>query len=354
MLAHRAGRSGVTHRYDEPALVEVAQLRKYFPVRRRLHADAQWVKAVDDVSFRIGAGETFSLAGETGCGKTTITRMILMVTEPSAGDVYFLGKNTRDFGPADVRTYRSSVQAVFQDPWSSLNPRMRVRDIVAEPLHATRQFTKREAHTRALELLDVVGLSAAAGKRFPHQFSGGQRQRIAIARALAPNPRLIVLDEPVSSLDVSIRAQIMNLLKDLQRQSGVSYLLIAHDLATVRFLSHRVGVLYLGKIVEEGDAKAIFGTPSHPYTRALVSATLPAHPDQEHLPLVLQGEVPSPVNPPAGCPFHPRCPYVMDICSTVPPPLAHTGDRVVACHLYPASPTGETAPGVVSSKTSST
>lgn len=319
------------------SVITTIELQKFFPVTGRIpfQKPTGWVKAVDKVSFAIGEGETYSLVGETGCGKTTTARMVLLVLRPTGGDILFRGKSIRDFSAGDMRKYRSSVQAVFQDPWSSLNPRMRIEDIVAEPLQATGRVTNRQAKRRAAELLEEVGLPPAAGHRFPHEFSGGQRQRIAIARALSSDPKLIVLDEPVSSLDVSIRAQIMNLLKDLQQRLGVSYLLIAHDLATVRYLSHRVGVLYLGKIVEEATPSMLFDKPLHPYSRALVSASLPSHPDDDRKAIVLSGEVPSPVNPPSGCPFHPRCPFAMPMCSTDVPELENqTSGRKVACHLF--------------------
>lgn len=318
-------------------LMSAVGLQKFFPIGGRLPfgRPAGWVKAVDGVSFEIGEGETYSLVGETGCGKTTIVKMILLVLQPTAGDIFFRGKKASKLTTKDLRQYRSSVQAVFQDPWSSLSPRMRVEDIVIEPLLATRQLTRREARRSAFEVLEEVGLPAGAGRRFPHEFSGGQRQRIAIARALSSKPKLIVLDEPVSSLDVSIRAQTMNLLKDVQQRSGVSYMLIAHDLATVRYLSHRVGVLYLGKIVEEGTSATLFDNPMHPYTKALVSASLPAHPDSDWKTIVLTGEVPSPVNRPDGCPFHPRCPSAMPKCATIIPEWREVqATRKIACHLY--------------------
>jgi oligopeptide/dipeptide ABC transporter ATP-binding protein len=319
------------------ALIRVQGLKRYFPVQGAIpfQKPTGWVKAVDGVSFAIAEGETYSLVGETGCGKSTIAKMILSILRPTDGEIFYRDKNLRAFDRKDTRIYRTSVQAVFQDPWSSFNPRLRIQDIVAEPLQAAGQVTKQEVRNRVAQLLEEVGLSPAAGRRYPHEFSGGQRQRIAIARALSSNPRMIVLDEPVSSLDVSVRAQIMNLLKDVQQRLGVSYLLIAHDLATVRYLSHRVGVLYLGKLVEEAPAKILFDTPMHPYTKALVSASLPTHPDETRPVIVLRGEVPSPVNAPGGCAFHPRCPWAMQACSeNVPQLLEHAAERTVACHLY--------------------
>lgn len=323
------------------SLITAIGLKRYFPVARRMLFGGRevWLKAVDGVSFAIGEGETFSLIGETGCGKTTTAKMVLMVERPTAGDILFRGKSFREFTANDRWTYRSSVQAVFQDPWNSLNPRMRIEDIIAEPLQATRRVTKGEVKARVSQLLEEVGMPPSAGRLFPHEFSGGQRQRIAIARALSPNPRLIVLDEPVSSLDVSIRAQIMNLLKDLQRRYGVSYLLIAHDLATVRYLSHRVGVMYLGEIVEKAAASRLFDNPMHPYTKALISASLPSHPDVAREEVVLTGEVPSPANPPAGCRFHTRCWLRRELgdperCVAERPALREVGPgRGVACHF---------------------
>ncbi|CAI8023352.1 Oligopeptide transport ATP-binding protein AppF [Geodia barretti] len=280
------------------------------------------VKAVDGISIKIMPGQTYSLVGESGCGKTTTSRMVLMADRPTEGSIYF------DNRPA-------SVQAVFQDPWSSLNPRMRVDQIISEPLVTHRSLSRAEVRSQVQELLQVVGLHPFHAERYPHEFSGGQRQRIAIARALSTRPKLIVLDEPVSALDVSIRAQILNLLKELQSTYNLSYLLIAHNLATVRYMSHTVGVMYLGKIVEESPPAELFTNAQHPYTRALISASLPAHPRQRREEIVLAGEVPSPLNPPGGCTFHPRCPFVMERCSVDIPLLkAYSSGHMTACHLY--------------------
>lgn len=316
-------------------VIEATDLCREFGVRRRhaLRASRQTVKAVDGVSFTIRSGETYSLVGETGCGKTTITRLVLAVLRPTSGRILFEGKDIFAIRGSELREYRSAIQAVFQDPWSSMNPRMRIESIIAEPLRAM-HMGKAQARRRVDELLDQVGLPNAARRRFPHEFSGGQRQRIAIARALAPNPRLIVLDEPVSALDVSIRAQIMNLLCDIQERTSTSYLLVAHDLASVRYLSHRVGVLYLGSIVEEAGPRDLFDKPLHPYTQALVAASLSASPDDVRTPMTLEGEVPSPVAPPSGCRFHPRCPIAIARCADEAPPLlGRDGERAVACHL---------------------
>jgi oligopeptide transport system ATP-binding protein len=273
--------------------------------------------------------------GESGCGKTTTARVILLLEKPTAGSVLFEGTEATSLRGEHLKEYRRSVQAVFQDPFSSLSPRMRVRDIVGEPLEATHRLPKRLVRERVCESLSHVGLHATDASLYPHEFSGGQRQRIAVARALSTRPKLIVLDEPVSALDVSVRAQIMNLLKDLQQELGVTYLIIAHDLAVVKHMSTRIGVMYLGKLVEVASGNEIFSRPLHPYTMALLSAVLPCHPDVERSEIVLPGEVPSPLNPPAGCRFNPRCFRVMTACSEVEPILRDLGGHhEVACHLY--------------------
>ena len=319
------------------AVIQLDNCQKYFPVTRGLiirHAIGQ-VKAVDGISFEIHEGQTYSLVGESGCGKTTTAKMVLQVETPTAGLIRFNGKDMAEFNSADQKLYRSSVQAVFQDPWSSLNPRMKVGSIILEPLLTNQSMGKHEARENLERLLRDVGLHNFHADYYPHEFSGGQRQRIAIARALALQPKVIVLDEPVSALDVSIRAQIMNLLKELQQRYGVSYLLIAHNLATVRYMSHHVGVMYLGKMVEEAPTRELFTNPMHPYTKALISASLPAHPDIQREDVVLSGEVPSPFNPPPGCAFHPRCPRVFDRCSEEEPVLQELAPgHKVSCHLY--------------------
>jgi len=322
---------------DGQALLEARDLKKYFPVTKGLlfSKTTGYIRAVDGVSFQLGTGETLGIVGESGCGKTTTAKMLLMLETPTSGSILFQGDDVARAKSAQRRNYRSSVQAVFQDPWSSLNPRMRVKDLVAEPMVINWQLTKGEIKDRTLKLLQNVGLSSYHTNLYPHEFSGGQRQRLAIARSLALNPKLIVLDEPVSGLDVSIRAQIMNLLKDLQDEFHVSYLLIAHHLATVRYMCHRVAVMYLGEIVEFSGAKDLYDNPSHPYTKALMSAALPSHPDIQHEEMILTGEVPSPLNPPAGCRFHPRCPFVMDRCSVeVPERKEVNPGHHVSCHLY--------------------
>ena len=325
-----------------PPLLELRGLRKFFAAggMRAPWTPPAWVKAVDGVDLTIRAGETVGLVGESGCGKTTTTKLILRLEHPSAGDILFEGRDVFALRGKDLLEYRRSVQAVFQDPFSSLSPRMRVGDIVAEPLQASGVgLSRHQVRLRVGEALELVGLKAAHASRFPHEFSGGQRQRVAIARAIATSARLIVLDEPVSALDVSIRAQIMTLLEDLQRQLGVSYLFIGHDLATVAHISHRIAVMYLGKIVEEATSEDLCATPWHPYTRALFAAALPADPDEQREDLVVTGSVPSALHPPSGCHFHPRCPFAMSHCATDVPALQSIDGRRIACHLF-STPTG--------------
>ncbi|HUM16514.1 MAG TPA: dipeptide ABC transporter ATP-binding protein [Candidatus Nitrosotalea sp.] len=319
-------------------LLEARNLTKHFPVRRGLLAKPLGVvRAVDGVNFSVGAGKTLGLVGESGCGKTTTAKLVLRLEEPTGGALRFEGRDIGGLDARAVKEYRRSVQAVFQDPFASLNPRMRIDAIIAEPLTTHERLDAADVAKRVSRLLDLVGLPERAAKLFPHEFSGGQRQRIAIARSLALSPRLVVLDEPVSALDVSIRAQILNLLRDLQAQLGLSYLFIAHDLAAVAHMSHTIAVMYLGQIVEIGDAETIANRPRHPYTQALFAAALPSHPSETREDLVLTGEVPSPLNPPLACRFHPRCPHAMPRCSTEEPVLKETDGRMVSCHLY-ASP----------------
>ena len=318
-------------------LLEVKNLKKHYPMRGAMPFSPvqALVRAVDGISFFIPPGETFSLVGESGCGKTTTAKMTLLLEIPTEGTIYFLDKDINKLKGPGLRQYRASTQAVFQDPWSSLHPRMRVGNIVAEPMVVNMKLPKREIAERVQELLNNVGLDPSQSTNFPHEFSGGQRQRIAVARSLALKPQLIVLDEPVSALDVSIRAQIMNLLKDLQSEFGMSYLLIAHDLATVRYLSHRVGVMYLGQIVEEASSEELFTNPLHPYTKALISASLPVRFEEQAESIILQGEVPSPTNPPPGCRFHTRCPFAFDRCSVEVPEVRELAPgHMAACHLY--------------------
>jgi peptide/nickel transport system ATP-binding protein len=312
-------------------------LVKHFPVTRGMlwTKVVGWVKAVDGISFSVQPGQTLAIVGESGCGKTTTAKLILRLEEPTSGEVFVDGKDVNALNGDALKEYRTRVQAVFQDPWSSLSPRMRVQEIVAETLVVNRGMSAQEVKGRVAEILNRVGLRPEQAKLYPHEFSGGQRQRIAVASALVSDPKLIILDEPVSALDVSIRAQIMNLLVDLQKQFGVSYLLIAHHLATTRYMAHEVAVMYLGKIVERAKTEELFKNPAHPYTKALFSAALPGHPDIVRDEIILSGEVPSPINPPSGCRFHPRCPFVMPQCSEIEPKeKALVPGHMVACHLY--------------------
>ena len=319
-------------------LLEASALTKHYAASGPFGDGHGVVRAVDDISFSIDEGETLALVGESGSGKTTTAQMILLLEKPTSGAIRFRGVDVTHADRATLRSYRQSVQAVFQDPYSSLNPRMRVGDIIAEPLHIHARLSRREMATRVGELLEQVGLKPALARYYPHQFSGGQRQRIAVARALSIHPKLIVLDEPVSALDVSIQAQILNLLTDLQRQLGLSYLLISHDLAIVDHMSHRVAVMYAGRLTEVADGERLYRQPAHPYTRALMAAVPSVDPD---VPLVdiVAGEVSNPANPPSGCRFHPRCPLRRAlgepaICHEVEPALVEVApDHVSACHF---------------------
>ena len=322
---------------EADVLLKAENLRKHFPVTEGLvlMKTVGWVRAVDGVSFEARRGQTLALVGESGCGKTTTAKLALRLETPTSGSIEIEGRNIHELQGRELREFRAQVQAVFQDPWSSLSPRMRVRDVIAEPLVVNRRVGKREARERVAELLEDVGLRPEQADLFPHEFSGGQRQRIAMASALSVSPQLIVLDEPVSALDVSVQAQILNLLRDLQERRGVSYLMVSHNLATVRYLAHEVAVMYLGEIVERAETNALFERPLHPYTQALFSAALPARPgarrDDE---IILQGEVPSPLNPPSGCRFHPRCPFAMAICAEEAPEWKEASPgRFAACHL---------------------
>jgi oligopeptide/dipeptide ABC transporter ATP-binding protein len=316
-------------------LLEVNGLKKHFPIRRGLLGRVSGhVYAVDGISFTIGEGETLGLVGESGCGKSTAAKSIMKLIEPTAGEIKLRGARIDQLRPSAMRPYRRELQFVFQDPYSSLNPRLSVGAIVGEPLANYRIAAGSELKDRVIAILAKVGLRADAMERYPHEFSGGQRQRIGIARALAINPRLIICDEPVSALDVSVQAQVVNLLKDLQKEFRLSYLFVAHDLAVVENISHRIAVMYLGKIVELTDRQSLFSAPLHPYTEALLSAVPLPDPDAGRKRIILGGEVPSPVNPPSGCRFHTRCPYAEPRCRIEEPVLREVAPgHLVACHL---------------------
>jgi oligopeptide transport system ATP-binding protein len=315
-------------------LLRVEGLAKHFPAR----GGKGVVRAVDGVSFEVQSGETLGIVGESGCGKSTLARTLLRLIKPTAGAIEFDGTDLCALDQRALRAMRREMQMIFQDPFASLDPRLKIGAIVAEPLVIHRIGNRVSRRKAVAELLETVGLEAAAAERYPHEFSGGQRQRVGIARALALRPKLIIADEPVSALDVSIRSQILNLLIELKRQFGLSYIFISHDLAVVEHVSDMLAVMYLGRIVETAAAEDLFGQPSHPYTEALISAVPRPGPELRGQRVVLKGEMPNPERPPPGCPFHPRCPKAMDVCRTTPPPQVDLGraDRphLVRCHLY--------------------
>ena len=319
------------------AMLEVRNLVKHFPIKSGILIDREVgrVRAVDDVSFSIAEGETLGLVGESGCGKSTLCRSLLRLIEPSSGSILFRGQEVTELGRRELRPLRRDMQMIFQDPYASLNPRKRVRQIVGDPLRLHGLASGSELDRRVEQLVDRVGLSTEHLNRFPHEFSGGQRQRIGIARALALGPKMIIADEPVSALDVSIQAQIINLLEDLQDEFGLTYVFVAHDLGVVRQVADRIAVMYLGKIVEIGPAGEVYSNPVHPYTLSLLSAVPIPDPraNAEREPIVLEGDVPSPANPPAACRFHTRCPYATEICAEVEPQLVdHGRGHWAACH----------------------
>jgi oligopeptide/dipeptide ABC transporter ATP-binding protein len=319
----------------ESEILRVENLRKYFPILGGFFKKpVAYVRAVDDVSLSIKKKETFGLVGESGCGKTTLGRTVGRLIEPDSGRIIFRGMDITHIPQKEFREIRKHIQFVFQDPFASLNPRMTIKDIVGEPLVIHTNQRDSEIEDRVLELLEVVGLKKEHLYRYPHEFSGGQRQRINIARALALNPDFIVLDEPTSALDVSVQAQILNLLKDLQRDFDLTYLFISHDLSVVEYMSDTIGVMYLGKIVEVGEAESVIAETLHPYTKALFESVPIPDPKYRGRGALIQGDVPSPINPPSGCRFHPRCPHAMDVCRKREPVLKGNGNHMVACHLY--------------------
>jgi len=323
----------------------VVRLKMHYPIRKGLmRKTTGYVYAVDGVNFYVGPGETLGLVGESGCGKTTVARAVMRLTEPTAGEVRIEGRDILPLSKSELRPYRREAQIIFQDPFSSLNPRMSAGDIVGEPLYVHKIGNNKERQDKVAALFERVGLRPSQMNSLPHQFSGGQRQRIGVARALALDPKLIIGDEPVSALDVSIQAQIINLMMDLQEEKKLSYLFIAHDLAVVKHISHRVAVMYLGRIVEHTDKKTLFTDPLHPYTEALLSAVPIPNPTLKRHKLVLQGDVPSPIKPPPGCHFHTRCPYVMDRCKVDSPPLVEVNPgHWAACHLRQPKAQAETS-----------
>ena len=322
---------------NRDACLEVTDLKMYFPVKSGIFSKAKSLKAVDGVSFSIAQGETMGLVGESGCGKTTVGRTILKLYEATGGTVVYKGTDITGFDDQQMRPYRRKMQMIFQDPYTSLDPRMNVESIISEPIKALKLYSEGDRRDRVRELIQMVGLKADHLNRYPHEFSGGQRQRIGIARALAAEPEFIVCDEPISALDVSIQAQVINILEELQHKFGFTYLFISHDLSMVRHISHQVGVMYLGNLIEYAQVDELYDNMLHPYTKSLISAVPVADPNQarQSKRIVLQGDVPSPIDPPPGCPFRARCAYAKEICGQEKPQLKKINDNhMVACHLY--------------------
>lgn len=315
-------------------LLEIKHLKKYYNIDQGWFKPNISVKAVDDVTFQVYKGETFGLVGESGCGKSTTGRTILRLNEPTSGDIRFEGQDISQLPYQEMRKLRRKMQMVFQDPYASLNPKKTIRQILTEPLRVHGLYTPEERVQKALEILEIVGLSKYHLDRYPHEFSGGQRQRIGIARAVILRPELIIADEPVSALDLSIQSQVINLLLNLQKEFNLTYVFISHDLGVVQHITDRVGVMYLGKIIELANTEDLFAAPKHPYTKALISAVPVSHPSEKKERIILTGDVPSPVNPPTGCPFHPRCPEAMDKCRSEKPPVVQLdNNHTVLCHL---------------------
>jgi len=322
---------------NNDTLLEVNTLKKYFPIKdgKRFFQEKKYVQAVNDVSFSIKKGETFGLVGESGCGKSTLARLIMGLIKADSGEVFFEGRNFLDLKGKELRKSRKQIQMVFQKPHESLNPKMTVEEIISAPMEIHGVYSKQERTKKVKELLDMVGLSQKYLDRYPHEFSGGQRQRIGIARAIALNPKLVICDEAVSALDVSIQSQILNLLNDLQKEFNLSYLFISHDLSVVKHVSDQIGVMYLGEMVEVGKASTVYEKPKHPYTQALLSAIPVPDPTYKRQQIVLKGELPSPINPPSGCKLSSRCPYAMPICKEQKPDHEYVGsNQSVGCHLY--------------------
>ncbi|RTR36393.1 dipeptide ABC transporter ATP-binding protein [Robertmurraya yapensis] len=316
-------------------LLEVKNLKKYYEISQGLFKPKVVVKAVDNVSFSIKKGETFALVGESGCGKSTTGKTLLRLTGTTSGEILYKGKDLLALSAEKMRSLRAEMQMVFQDPYASLNPKMTIKQILMEPLRVHNKFQPEERLEKILKILEIVGLSKEHLDRHPNEFSGGQRQRIGIARAVILNPDFIVADEPVSALDVSVQSQVINLMLELQKEFGLTYLFISHDLSVVEHMTDRVAVMYLGKIVELVDTEELFANPKHPYTQALISAVPASHPKEVKERIVLKGDVPNPANPPSGCTFHTRCPFAMDICKSVVPALTEIeSGHITSCHLY--------------------